>query len=178
MKSQKSVVLLIIVSFLLSACGPGQLFGPTLTSTPTITLTSTPTFTPTATLTPTLTLTLTPTAAFTRTPRPTPIVYDGKWYGKISAGGKISFGVLHNGITSLNVSFRITQSNGTCDVSVRIEIPSSLSIHSNKFFINTTDLRVNGTFDSATTASGTLIASKNAKHCSGGINVTWTAEKQ
>lgn len=51
----------------LSACGPGQFLGPTLTSTPTptltptVTLTSTPTLTPTATLTPTLTPTFTPT---------------------------------------------------------------------------------------------------------------------
>ena len=47
----------LLLSFLMSACGPGQLFGPTITPSPTFTLTpsptSTPTLTPTATSTPT-----------------------------------------------------------------------------------------------------------------------------
>jgi hypothetical protein len=50
---QKSVVMItLIMSLTFSACGPGQLFGPTLT--PTYTSTHTPTPTPTSTLTPTL----------------------------------------------------------------------------------------------------------------------------
>ncbi len=51
---------LMIVS-LISSCGPGQLFGPTLAPTPTYT--PVPTFTLTPTITPIPTLTLTPTAA-------------------------------------------------------------------------------------------------------------------
>lgn len=60
---------------LVSGCGPGQLFGPTLTPTPTATSTPTPTATctPTPTDTPTLTPTRTPTPTPTRTPTPTPI---------------------------------------------------------------------------------------------------------
>jgi len=49
-----------------TACGPGQVFGPTLTPTPTVTLT--PTSTPTATPTPTPTPTHTPTPTITPTP--------------------------------------------------------------------------------------------------------------
>src|SRR5689334_18413961 len=43
------MVFSLVVSVMLSACGPGQLLGPTLTPTPTITLTPlpSPTFTPT-----------------------------------------------------------------------------------------------------------------------------------
>lgn len=80
-------ILVSIVSLLLSACGPGQLFGPTITPTPTSTYTptSTPTFTSTATstatttntptFTPTPTYTLTPThkPTNTRTLTPTPL---------------------------------------------------------------------------------------------------------
>lgn len=66
----------LAISLLLSACGPGQWLGPTLTptftSTPSPTLTPTPTATstptPTATFTPTLTPSLTPTATITPTP--------------------------------------------------------------------------------------------------------------
>ncbi len=43
------------LSLLLSACGPGQLFGPTITPTRTSTLTPAPTATSTSTLTPTST---------------------------------------------------------------------------------------------------------------------------
>jgi hypothetical protein len=64
------ILLIMSVSFL-TACGPGQLFGPTITPSPTLTLTSTstPTFTPspTATLTPTYTKTLVPSKTSTET---------------------------------------------------------------------------------------------------------------
>lgn len=67
-----SISLLILFSLFLAACGPGQLFGPTLSPTPT--LTSTPTLTPTSTftLTPTLTSTstITPLPTITSTPLP------------------------------------------------------------------------------------------------------------
>ncbi|MGC1378143.1 MAG: hypothetical protein WA821_18075 [Anaerolineales bacterium] len=59
-------ILLLLPCFFMSACGPGQLFGPTLTPT------STPTLTPTPTATPTLTPTLTPTRTATLTPTPLP----------------------------------------------------------------------------------------------------------
>ena len=57
---------LISISVILSACGPGQLLGPTLTPTPTNTLT--PTHTPTVTHTHTPTMTHTPIPSITPTP--------------------------------------------------------------------------------------------------------------
>lgn len=60
-----SVILILGLSLVVSACGPGQIFSPTFTPTPTMTPTSTNTSIPT--YTPTFTPTLTPT--------PTPIGY-------------------------------------------------------------------------------------------------------
>jgi hypothetical protein len=67
---KKAFIILFFVSTLISACGPGQVFGPTLTPTPTNTLTPTPTLTPT--ITPTFTSTPSPTATITATPTPPP----------------------------------------------------------------------------------------------------------
>lgn len=172
----RSLLIMLLLSLLISACGPGQLFGPTFTPTPTITPTSTSTLTPTATLTPTQTLT--PTATLTRTPRPTPIVYDGRWSGRTSAGGKVIFDVVKNKISSLTVNFHLTITNGTCDVSIKVDVPSGLDITNKMFNIDASDVKVVGAFDSATTASGTVIASANNARCNGGVNLTWTAEKQ
>ncbi len=74
-KHRLALIALFMLGWLVSACGPGQLFGPTLTPTPTPTFT--PTLTPTPTSSPTLTptdmptLTPIPTATLTATPRPT-----------------------------------------------------------------------------------------------------------
>jgi len=59
MKRNIFVICYLIFISIISGCGSGQLFGPTLTPTPTIT--STPTLTLTPTITPTSTVTLTPT---------------------------------------------------------------------------------------------------------------------
>lgn len=59
-----SIAALMILVASISACGPGQVFGPTITPTPTSTQTPTNTPTPTNTFTPTLT----PTTTTTPTP--------------------------------------------------------------------------------------------------------------
>lgn len=69
MKNRTLSAILLVFSIFLSSCGPGQLFGPTITPTPTST--STPTLTPTNTLTLTPTNTLTPTSTNTPTNTPT-----------------------------------------------------------------------------------------------------------
>ena len=71
-------IFVIAFGFVFLACGPGQVFDPTLISTPTNT--PTPTFTPTLTetITPTLTLTLTNTIAPTLTETSAPSIV-GKW---------------------------------------------------------------------------------------------------
>jgi hypothetical protein len=56
---------------LLAACGPGQMFGPAFTPTPTVTATPSPT--PTFTATPTATITSTVTPSTTPTSTTTPI---------------------------------------------------------------------------------------------------------
>ena len=60
----KKTIALAIIAVLLTACGPGQIFGPTITPSPTNTSTPTNTWTPT----PTPTLTYTPTQTPTRVP--------------------------------------------------------------------------------------------------------------
>jgi hypothetical protein len=65
-KRQITAIFVLTLSLVISGCGAGQLFGPTITPTLTKTLT------PTATLTPTNTPTNTPTKTPTNTPSPTP----------------------------------------------------------------------------------------------------------
>jgi hypothetical protein len=69
-KRIRPLVACILISLFLSACGPGQLFGPTITPSPTATLTPTPTDTPTPTPVPTSTLTPTPSPIPTITSLP------------------------------------------------------------------------------------------------------------
>lgn len=88
----KIVLLLILFNLILSGCGPGQLFGPTLTPTPSPTSTLTPT--PTPTLTPTPTNTPLPTA----TPTPLP-----------------SLGIKDNDLISFAKDFDYTESNISID---------------------------------------------------------------
>lgn len=61
---------MFILTLILTSCGPGKLFGPTITPSPTITPIITPTFTPTVTSSPTIT----PTKTYT--PTTTPLVSD------------------------------------------------------------------------------------------------------
>lgn len=68
MPGLRVLLLLHILGFCCVSCGPGQLLGPTVTPTATITPTRTATLTPT--LTPTLTVTNTPLPTRTATPLP------------------------------------------------------------------------------------------------------------
>jgi hypothetical protein len=67
---KKVIAGLFLVSFFISSCAPGQIFGATLTPTPTNTSTPTPTQPPT--VTPTFTPTPLPTKTPTSTPTPPP----------------------------------------------------------------------------------------------------------
>jgi hypothetical protein len=75
MGNQKFIVLVFVFSIVLSSCGPGQLFGPTATQTPTATSTVTITPTTTSTLTPSPTITPTPTSTPTLTPTPLSAIF-------------------------------------------------------------------------------------------------------
>jgi len=97
-KRQIAVIIVLTMSLVISGCGAGQLFGPTITPTLTKTLTPTATLTPTTTPTPTATSTPTkkPTKTPTKTPPPTPTLpidvpepQEGKGvvFGQILKGG-------------------------------------------------------------------------------------------
>src|SRR5688500_9117996 len=75
MHNQKFIILAFVLSMVLSSCGPGQLFGPTVTQTPTATSTVTITPTATPTLTPSPTITSTPTSTPTLTPTPLSAIF-------------------------------------------------------------------------------------------------------
>lgn len=68
---KKYIWLLLVFILILTSCGPGKLFGPTITPSPTNT--STPTYSPTPTSTSTPTFTTTPTSTATLTSTPVPL---------------------------------------------------------------------------------------------------------
>ena len=131
----------ILIGLLSTGCGPGQLFGPTITPSPTPTLT--PTLTPT--ITPSPTATLTPTA--TATPTPSCSIDDGKWSGQ-----GISFEILNCAITS--TTYLITGGGQFFGIFRYDEI----AIVDNKFSFSTPDGNgsyiFNGEFDSSVHAHG------------------------
>jgi hypothetical protein len=92
-----SIGALMILFVSISACGPGQLFGPTLTTTPTTTLTPTNT--------PTLTITATPTNTPTLTATPVPAGPCDNPLIPLGAGNQWTYRVTTTGRES---SFRIT----------------------------------------------------------------------
>jgi hypothetical protein len=163
---RKSIPVLLAISFLLSACGPGELFGPTLTPTAT------------ATPIPTQTATPLPTATLTRTPIPTPIVYDGDWTGTTSAGGTIRFSIRDNNIVSFRVNFGYSTNNASCNVDSNTTISPGLPLSGNGFQIDIPALKIASVFDSPAAASGTLAASADSQRCKISVDLTWSAQKE
>jgi hypothetical protein len=122
MKQLLSGLLGVFISATMAACGPGKLFGPTLTMTPTNTLTPTSTYTPT----------LTPTA--TEIPMPeslniVPAGYsavhnpDGTWGYGVGAGAKVSIPDLI--VDTTGAHFRLEGTSidiAPADISTRIQV--------------------------------------------------------
>ena len=71
-KQYLSLCLILLLSLFLTSCGPGHLFGPTVT--PTYTITPSPTTTNTPTITPSPTPSNAATTKQTFTPKPTPVL--------------------------------------------------------------------------------------------------------
>ena len=161
MKTHQTALAFVLGSCLLAACGF-----------------STPMPAPTRTFTAVPSSTYTPAPASTSTLRPTPVVYDGEWYGTTSAGGRVSFKIEQNGITSFKVSFSFSTDKGSCDVTSETTISPAPEITGNEFSIEIPSLTFAGNFDTSTTASGTLDALQDSPRCIGGINVSWTAFKE
>jgi hypothetical protein len=165
----RASLFLLASAIALSACGPGALFGPTLTPTATVTPTASSTPIPTAT----------GTATRTPTPTPTPVVYDGEWSGTTGAGGRVKFRIENNRLVSIRVSFGFALQNSSCNVDVNSTITPGLPLDRNHIeFEAPSSLAFRGTFDSATTAAGTLSGWQDTPNCTGGIHLTWDAEKQ
>jgi hypothetical protein len=163
------VLSLLAMSMVISACGPGQLFGPTLTPTPTNTLTSTSTPTSTNTATPTST----PTPTMTRTATPTPIVYDGQWSGTTKQGWPISFKVKDNKIVMIEVKY----GSSSCNVVLKFD-RLRITIDTEGFYLDLSGFGANsylsGVFLSRTTASGAFLLHEKNQYCGNfNIDTTW-----
>jgi hypothetical protein len=154
-------------------------YTPTHTPTPTPTDTATPTATATPTETPSPTETATPTTVPTATPRP--LLYEGTWQGTTSQGKTIQFTVSNNRL--VNYVWEITLEQGGCTVNVQTTSgPSSVIAITGSSFTQTNDNAIasgtiNGTFNSPTSASGTITMTKKDQ-CSGSVTATWSASKQ
>lgn len=158
----------IAISVLISGCGPGQLFGPTVTPTPTVTSTLTPTLTPE------------PTATHTSTPIPT---LDGIWTGTTSQGKPISFRVADNTIEALEIEYNVEGANCTVGTETKFG-PGALGLISeNKFLLEIEGLNgqkytVTGSFSDVSSGSGDLQISGQDFLCGKfTVNAIWTARK-
>ena len=179
----------IAIFSVLVSCTTTPAIFPASTLVPTAknTFTSEPSPTGTYTYTPIPTNTPTASPSPTNTLTPTPVVYDGIWSGTYSGGQLMAFTVINNQINSLdhNLVFSI----GNCRVTLihydftDIKEPSTLSIVSNSFSVviaqQKWSMMFNGTFTSATTASGNYERiNKAGAGCDFQINYTWTATRQ
>ena len=155
---------------------------------PTNTPTRTPTRTSTPTRTPTPTGIIPPSGGgksylpvvmkeFAPTATPTPASeLDGNWSGTTSQGQTISFTIVNRSFTRFSVSYQI----GGCGAIVTTTFGNPQVITGNTFTVfqgvpPATTIRTDGTFNSDTSASGTI--SITGTPC-GNANVTWTATKQ
>jgi hypothetical protein len=153
---------------LVSGCGPGQLFGPTVT--------------PTATATPTSTLTPTPkpTATLTSTPKTT---LDGTWTGTTSQEKPISFRVAGNSIEFLELGYTVEGANCTVGTETKFGPGLLCLITENKFSLEIPGLNgqnyfVMGSFNDFNSASGDLQISGQDFLCGKfTVSATWTTRK-
>jgi hypothetical protein len=176
-----TILLLLVSSTFLSACGPGQLFGPTLTPTPTNT--STPTLTPTPTITPSPTITL--TATVTISPAPDCQAVSGNWESHETAAGFdgptriLTFTVSNCTITS----WQIWVYPAPGELMWLFPVTTILPITDNQF-VHDEDtpggiFTFQGVFDSATSSHGTLEFPKGfsvfGTILTSDVSIPWTA---
>jgi hypothetical protein len=152
-KLQITVFLSLLSILILPACGPGQLFGPTLTPTPTST--STPTLTPTPTITPTA------TATHTASPTPACLAANGNWESKETSdffGGRVpilTFVVSNCEITSWEIrTYPVPGELLTWQGTFALSITDNQFAHNEDTGMGIFSLE--GIFDSATSSHGTL----------------------
>lgn len=97
--------------------------------------------------------------------------YDGSWSGTTSQSQPISFTVAGNAITNVVVKYKI----GICTITSTITTNTAIS--GSSFALTVGSLAINGSFSSATTATGTGAFSSTNPACSGSVNVTWNATR-
>jgi hypothetical protein len=173
------VILAILFSAVLSACGPGQLLGPTLTPTPTNTATQSPTFTPTITFTPTST----PTFAPTDTPAPACMPINGEWKSNETSkpwGPILTFTIRDCKIVSLQiwtypVPGELMPWSGTTDIVI------SEDQFSHDVVTETGTFTIQGAFDSPTSGHGSFFFQKGfsvfGTILTKDVSIPWTASQ-
>ena len=174
----KKLTFVLIFCLLITACGPGEMFGPTLTPTPT--QTSTPTLTPT----PLPTSTSTPSA----TPSPTATlscsVKNGKWTSNEKTDGFLPGPILTFVVKDCKITTIEIWSYPAPGELYMAEIAGPLTIVDNKFTLEQDDgggvYTFEGTFDSETSSHGVLFFPKGfnvfGTILPNDVTINWTAK--
>lgn len=162
----------LLLTLALAACGAPSAVQPTVA--PTAAPTSTPTIAPTTTTTATPTATSTPTPLPTVTPTPTlaSIDYEGRWRGTADSGVTIQFTVLRKAIAYVRVTVRCGSSVSKSSSPDRIRLKGATFHTGNDYYT------IDGRFDSASSASGTLQTPKGNDSCGSDLDERWTAQFQ
>ena len=107
--------------------------------------------------------------------------YDGSWMGTTDQGKPFSFIVTGNAIKSAVVEYEIKGHSCSVNSVTTGNFTSPPRITGNTFTWTSGGQQashtITGTFNSATSASGTITASR-ASECAGSATITWTATKQ
>ncbi|MBI5934312.1 MAG: hypothetical protein HY867_11440 [Chloroflexi bacterium] len=154
------LIVLVALSHMVTACGPGQLFGPTITPSPTNTPTPSPTLTPT--ITPSPTATLTPTI----TPSPTPscAVKNGKWESNEVGAGHATGPIFTFTVENCQITQAAFWANLAPGAMFWLPIKTDVTIQDKSFSHTNTDplggFTVEGTFDSETYSQGIIFFPK------------------
>ncbi len=153
-------IAMFILSLFVSACGPGQLFGPTVTSTPTNTLTPTSTLIPTITPSPTATL----TATITPSPTPSCAVKSGKWESNEVGTGRANDPIFTFTVENCQITQAAFWAKLAPDATFWLPVKSDIPIQDKSFKYTSTDslggFTVEGTFESETFSQGIIFFPK------------------
>ena len=108
---------------------------------------------------------------------------DGSWAGTTSQAKDFSFDVVEHALIEMEITYEWTGANGcTLETTVTIVFEDPEPIEDNAFTVRaaffTSELFVEGTFDSETSAAGTFAASDTGGPCPGSVSGTWEVSKQ
>ncbi len=113
-------------------------------------------------------------------PAPDASIYNGSWRGETSQGRPIAFNVNTGGVATIALEYELDDCNATLTQEFTFE--DYLPIANGAFRWNRQGevvVDLVGTFESATTASGTLQVNSSTPDCSGSLDdVSWTASRE